>query len=191
MFESLRRRGIAHAFADIIRRQVHERYLQDLFAHLRNEPPAGYNKPTLQQVLKASGQVFLKLIQDDIPVRRDALNVLALDAEFPTALSSYEVGFHLLPLQKPLQPNPGKGDHYWQKGDWHRSGGKPCKGKPKGKGKGKSKGRLNILPKELQRKDNVSTDLYGRRWLPQLRLSSRKIPQRGLCPLSRTRSRVH
>ena len=168
VFESLRRRGIAYAFADIISWQVRERYLQNLFAHLRNEPPAGYSKPTLQQVLKADRQVFLKLIQDDVPVRRDAMNVLALDAELPAALSSYEVGFHLLPLPKPLQPHPVKGDRYWQKGDWHkgdwhRPGSEPYKGKPKGKGKGKSKDRLNILPKELQRKDNVSTDLFGRR----------------------------
>ena len=168
VFESLWRRGIAYAFADIISWQVHERYLQNLFAHLRNEPPAGYSKPTLQQVLKADRQVCLKLIQDDVPVRRDAMNVLALDAELPAALSSYEVGFHLFPLPKPLQPHPVKGDRYWQKGDWrkgdwHRPGGEPYKGKPKGKGKGKSKDRLNILPKELQHNDNVSTDLFGRR----------------------------
>ncbi|CAK9024126.1 Uncharacterized protein SCF082_LOCUS16483, partial [Durusdinium trenchii] len=112
VFEALRRRGIAYAFADVISWQTHERYLQSLFSHLRNDPPAGYNKPTLQQVLKADRQTFMKLIQDDVPVRRDSMNVLALDNQLLAALSSYDVGFHLLPLPKPA----GKGDRGWPKG---------------------------------------------------------------------------
>ena len=172
VFEALRRRGIAYAFADVISWQTHERYLQSLFSHLRNDPPAGYNKPTLQQVLKADRQTFMKLIQDDVPVRRDSMNVLALDNQLLAALSSYDVGFHLLPLPKPAgkgdrgwpKGQGEKGDHWWTRGhaDGHRD--QPyTKGKGKGKSKHKSKDRPNLLPKELQHKDNVSTDVHQRR----------------------------
>lgn len=163
--EALRRRGIAYAFADVISWQVHERYLQALFSHLRNEPPAGYAKPTLQQILKADRQTFMKLIQNDVPIRRDPSNNLALDTELMNMFASYEVGFHLLPLPKaPQTIGGGKGDKSWWATRSHSDArDQPYKGKGKHKGKGKSKDRPNIMPKELQHKDNVSVDLHNRR----------------------------
>ncbi len=89
------------------------------------------------------------MIQKDVKVRRAIQNTLEMDAEIFEALTSYEVGFHLIPLPKSsvekaekvertnhYQPyNSGKG----------KSSGKGKKGKDEGQ-----KGKLNILPKPLQ-----------------------------------------
>ena len=68
ILEALKRRGVAFAFINAMSWESHERYLQALFSHLRTEPPEGYVKPTLQQVLKADRQVFLTLIRQDVIV---------------------------------------------------------------------------------------------------------------------------
>ena len=99
-FEALRRRGIAMAFADLMSWESHERYLQQLTSHLRAEPPPNYQRPTLPQVLKADRQVFLYLIRVGVGLKRQPDNSLLLDSMIFTALQSYEVGFHLLPLPK-------------------------------------------------------------------------------------------
>lgn len=72
VFEALQRRGVALAFSDILTWDCHVRYLQMLFSHLREEAPEGFQKPTLQQVLKADRQVFVVMIKNDMWVRRDA-----------------------------------------------------------------------------------------------------------------------
>ena len=98
-FEALRRRGVAYAFVDILSWEVHERYLMMLFGHSRRSPPQGYQKTTLQQILRADRAVFTKLIQDGVSLRRDNISGdLPMDDAI-NALSSYEVGFHLMPCQ--------------------------------------------------------------------------------------------
>ena len=44
IYEALRRRGVAYAFADLLEWTVHERYITQLFGHLRKDPPQGYVK---------------------------------------------------------------------------------------------------------------------------------------------------
>ncbi len=90
----MRRRGIALACVDMLTWECHERYLQKLFQHLRNEPPEDFVKPTVQQLLRADRQVFLRMIQKYAKVCRTALNTLEKDREIFDALTSYEVGFH-------------------------------------------------------------------------------------------------
>ena len=92
-FEALRRRGVAMTFADMISWEAHERYLQQLTSHLRNEPPPNFMHPTLPQILKADRQVFLFLIRVGVDLRRQPDNSLQLDEKIFTALQSYEVGF--------------------------------------------------------------------------------------------------
>ena len=179
-FEALRRRGVAYAFVDVLSWQVHERYLMMLFGHSRRPPPQGYQKTTLQQILRADRAVFTKLIQDGVSLRRDATTgELPMDEEIMNALSSYEVGFHLMPLPKPAQPTAGpkadpvkvndqwQGPHNQWQGPYNQyNRWSPYKGHKghKGKGKGfKGKDRSNLLPKPLQNRDNVSTDPHNRR----------------------------
>ena len=166
VLEALKRRGVAMACIDMISWDAHERYLQRLFGHLRDEPPENFSKITIQQVLKADRQVFLHMIKNNVGVRRDPANVLPMDTGIFTALSSYEVGFNLMPLPKTAEPKkeyfyaPDRNAH-WQ--NQHYQPYEKGKGRGKGKGKGKGKKATNILPKELQGRDNVSLDALNRR----------------------------
>ena len=160
------------AFIDCLSWEVHERYLQSLFGHLRTDPPEGYVKPTLQQLLKADRQVFLTMIRKDVRVRRREDNTLEMDTEIIAALQSYEVGFHLMPLPKPktseTKPPAASGSTGTSPPNptWQPRGSQPYgKGNQKGKGKakGKNKKQANILPAELQNKQCVGVDEHGRR----------------------------
>lgn len=164
VFEALRRRGIALAFADLLSWQVHERYLSVLFNHLRRDVPSGFNKVSLQQVLRADRAAWTKLIESSHPIRRDATGELPLDTALIQSLESYEVGFNVVPLPKApsLPPKNDSWDQWkghrnqwndrWRPYDDHR-----------GKGKGKSKDKNRMLPKAFRGRDCVSTDPHGRR----------------------------
>ena len=171
VLEALKRRGVAFAFIDALSWEAHERYLQSLFNHLRTEAPDGYVKTTLQQLLRADRQVFLTMIRKDVSVRRRPDDTLEMDTEIMSALQSYEVGFHLMPLPKAKvaevkQPQPSTPGQSSQPSNWQQRGSQPYyKGSPKGKTKGKGKGKkvANILPAELQNKGCVGVDDHNRR----------------------------
>ena len=63
IYEALRRRGVAYAFADLLEWTVHERYITQLFGHLRKDPPQGYVKTSIQQLLRADRAVWAKINQ--------------------------------------------------------------------------------------------------------------------------------
>ena len=172
-FEALRRRGVAMAFSDMLAWECHERYLQQLTAHLRMDPPQHYVRPSLQQVLKADRQVFLYLIRLGVQLKRGPDNSLELDTKIFDALQSYEVGFHLLPLPK-LAGRPEGSQSPWNQPSSGYNSGKctpwtnqrvqPYKGKGhQGGGKGKNKGCKGVLPKFLLGRDNTNMDTHGRR----------------------------
>ena len=177
-------------FADLISWECHERYLQQLTGHLRSEPPPNYMRPTLPQILKADRQVFLYLIRAGVDLKRQPDNSLLLDSMIFTALQSYEVGFHLLPLpktgSKPDGPAAtGQGTTYDGKGKssgWRDRPG-PYKGKgggsnPKGKNKGKS-----VMPKFLLGRDNTNMDMHGRRLCFNYQTGKcTEAPDGGECP---------
>ena len=185
VLEALRRRGVAMACIDMISWDVHEGYLQMLFSHLRDDPPENFSRITIQQVLKADRQVFLHMIKNNVGVRRDPANLLPMDVAIIQALQSYEVGFNLMPLPKTSEPK--KDPIYvpdrtpvWQQQYYQPYG----KGKGHGKGKGKKGKRpVNVLPKELQNRDNVATDSHGRRLCFNYNLGKRssKTPHGGQC----------
>lgn len=90
VFEALRRRGVALAFADILSWQVHERFLSVLFNHLRKDAPTGFNRVTLQQILRADRAAWTKLMESCHPIRRDAMGELPLDTALMQSLESYD-----------------------------------------------------------------------------------------------------
>ena len=170
VLEALKRRGVAFAACDCMSWNAHERYLQALFGHLRTEPPEGFSKPTLQQVLRADRQAFLLMIRQDVGVRRAPDDSLPMDEGLMRALQSYEVGF--LPKTKggdskgqsassrDMEYGPASSQPSWTK-----QAGPYYKGN-KGKGKGKQKGNrpTNILAKELANKGCVGADEHNRRF---------------------------
>ena len=56
--EVFRRRGLALDFADVCTFSVHERYLQLLFTHLHRDPPAGFSRCTVSQLVSADREVW-------------------------------------------------------------------------------------------------------------------------------------
>ncbi len=86
ILELMRRRGVAMACVDIISGQVHERYLQKLFSHLRSDPPENFMHVTIQQVMRADRQVFMFMIKEDVSLRRLPGNTLQMDTLIMEAL---------------------------------------------------------------------------------------------------------
>ena len=61
---------------------MHERYITQLFGHLRKDPPQGYVKTSIQQLLRADRAVWAKIIEDNVSVRRDATDNVPLMQQY-------------------------------------------------------------------------------------------------------------
>ena len=108
--ESFQRRGIALVFADLIMHDAYTRYLSTLFSHLHREPPAGYSRCTVSQLVAADKLVWQTLLEENVRPKRDELGNLALNDKLLEALQSYRVSFSLLPLvAKQNQPSGSTG----------------------------------------------------------------------------------
>ena len=162
-YRALQRRGLAYDLIGVLSFRVHERWLQKAFAHMSTPAPPGYNRPSLQQVLRADRALWLELASRQPQLTRSAANAPAADARcldkaFEEASSTMDVNFHFMPLVHAPQQLHDKGGHggrrkrwgdgkgsqwthqeKWQRTDKGKGGGKPAfKGKDDGKGKGNS-----------------------------------------------------
>ena len=96
--EAFKRRGLALDFANVMSFTCHDKYVQLLFAHLNREPPAGYNRCSVSQLLAADKSAWCHLIEKNVKPRPDMTGALELDTKLEEALKSYEVSFSLLPM---------------------------------------------------------------------------------------------
>ena len=127
--QALTRRSLACDLIGICTFASMERWHRYLFNHLTASPPPNFNKPSMEQILRADRQAWVKLAEKITTMKRDASGDLPMDAELLNLESDSSISFHLLPT--PV----GKIKVPKVKPD------KPPKN-PKGKGKGKA-------PKEL------------------------------------------
>ena len=145
----------------------HDKYVQLLFAHLNRDPPSGYNRCSISQLLAADRAAWCHLIEKNVKPRPDANGVLALDTKLEEALKSYEVSFTLLPMPSKQTPKAAPTQPA-------AAGVKPQnsvggKGKNKGynrfrpygsKGKGKSKSKSDQrIPREIREAGGTATTL--------------------------------
>ena len=136
-----------------------------------------------QQLLRADRQVFLHMIQKDVKVRRTALNTLEVDSEIFEALTSYEVGFHLIPLPKAIVEKIEK----CEKTNYYQPYRAQAKGNQVAKG-GKAKTRVRrasstSCQNHFQGRDNVNTNPHGRRLCSDYNLNQCDKAARGAeCP---------
>ena len=95
-------------FAGIMTFTKHDRYVQMLFAHLNRDPPAGYNRCSVSQIIAADKAAWALVIEQNTKPRPDLAGTFALDSKLEDALKSYEVSFTLLPLasKTPAKPQP-------------------------------------------------------------------------------------
>jgi len=96
--EAFKRRGLALDFANVMSFTCHDKYVQLLFAHLNRDPPSGYSRCSVSQLLAADRASWSHLIEKNVKPRPDAAGVLQLDTQLEESLKSYEVSFALLPL---------------------------------------------------------------------------------------------
>ncbi|CAL1148854.1 unnamed protein product [Cladocopium goreaui] len=108
--EAFQRRGIALVFADLITHESYTRYLTTLFGHLHRDPPTGYARTTVSQLVTADRTVWQMLLEEGVQPKRDEMGNLALDTKLMESLQSYRVSFSLLPLiaKKDATPSPTK-----------------------------------------------------------------------------------
>ena len=142
--EAFQRCGIALVFADLITHESYTRYLTTLFGHLHRDPPAGYARTNVSQLVNADKTVWQMLLEEGVRPKRDEMGTLALDSKLMESLQSYRVSFSLLPLiakkdntpspsktTKPSASHGGKGANLQVQKPWIKSKG----GKKGGKGK--------------------------------------------------------
>ena len=148
LLEALKRRGLALDFAGVMSFTRHDRYVQLLFSHLNRDPPAGYNRCSVSQLISADRAAWCSLIEKNVKPRPDLAGVLALDTELEESLKTYEVSFALLPLMSKSQPkaSPSHGDATG--GNRGQPQPSPSKGGKKGQSRyrpyqSKGKGRQN------------------------------------------------
>ena len=157
--EAFQRRGIAMVFADLVMHDSYTRYLTTLFGHLHREPPAGYSRCTVSQLVAADKMVWQTLLEEGVKPRRDEAGDHALNTKLSEALQSYRVSFSLLPLptkSQPASPKKPKPSNQGGKGNPH-----PVQ-KPwlKPKGKGGVKGKMRV-PQHIYKLGGTASNPAG------------------------------
>eukprot|EP00435_Cladocopium_sp_Y103_P036102 s1002_g9.t1 len=167
VLEALKRRGLALDFAGVMSFVHHERYVQVLFAHLNRDPPPGYNRCSVSQLIAADKAAWCHLIEKNVKPRPDAAGVLELNTKLEEALKTYEVSFTLLPLvakqapkpAAPSTPNVRPPQNNPTKGIGKRSNNRFSPYSAKGKGKGKRNDQR--APKEIRDAGGTATTPDG------------------------------
>ena len=144
--EAMQRRGIGLVFADLIEHDKYSRYLTTLFSHLHRDPPAGYSRCSVAQLVMADKLVWQSLLEEGVRPKRDSTGQLPLNTKLLEALTSYHVSFSLLPLvgKKEVVKKENK-----KKAKRDRSRSRHDRGDKHGKGKGKGKGKVPQLIAKL------------------------------------------
>ena len=145
--EAMQRRGIGLVFADLIEHDKYSRYLTTLFSHLHRDPPAGYNRRSVAQLVMADKLVWQALLEEGVRPKRDSAGQLPLNTKLLEALTSYHVSFSLLPLAG--KKENVKKENKKKKAKRDRSRSRHDRGDKHGKGKGKGKGKVPELITKL------------------------------------------
>ena len=104
--EALRRRGLAYVFSQSVSWGPYDKYLTKLFGHMHRDPPPGFNRISVSQLIEADRKVFSRLIELDVKPRKASDGTFPMDDALMQALESYEVSFSLMHLQSRAAPPP-------------------------------------------------------------------------------------
>ena len=106
ILEALRRRGLAYVFAQAVTWTEYDRCVTKLFAHMSRDPPPGFNRVSVSQIVEADRQVFVRMIEANVKPCKTLSGVMPMDDAFMTALESYEVSFVLMHAPSKATPAP-------------------------------------------------------------------------------------
>lgn len=94
----LQRRGVALEMCNILSWDVSQRWLATLFQAYSTEPPPGYGKVTLQQLVRADKEMWTLLGRDISSVKPDAAGIRPLDKAVKNLMTDARITMHLLAL---------------------------------------------------------------------------------------------
>ena len=147
---AMTRRGVAFKFARLMTFEQHSTWTNFLIQAMQRDPPPGYCKPSLHQVMLCDKAAFTRLASSMGSVRQ------APDGTFPLGLRLLElrsdptIALHLVPLARQVSAQPAA----QRTSPYGTHGGKAqqhAAAERKGKGKGK-KGKTPPMPAELKNK---------------------------------------
>ena len=135
--QALSRRSAALEMAGVASYENHEDYVRGLMEHLHHQPPPGFVAASIDQVMRADRELWIK-VAEEVGSDLTSVNSVALvNAAIAKFSNSAAVAFHLYPV-----PKPPKED---RKRPWEDlSPNQPWRyfeRTPKGRGKGKEKGK--------------------------------------------------
>ena len=130
------RRGIALEMSGLATYDVHERVTRDLMSHLTRTPPAGFKGPSIESVLRADRELWVRVADEcRSNLRENDEGKMPVDITMEKHCESPAVLFHLLPL--PASAKASTGQQNKRKAD---DAADPKPKQPKGGGKRQRKG---------------------------------------------------
>ena len=161
------RRGLALDQSQLIRFDVHERWVNSLFSAMSRTPPPGYRAVSLDQVLSADREIFVCLgeeCRDGVGLNsrgerivEEAMKILMTDARIAYLIlplpsgssSSSSTAKQSISAPTGVPTPPGKGKRALRT-IAKRNATANSSNAPATKGKGKGKGKTSSMPSELQ-----------------------------------------
>lgn len=149
--QAMTRRGIAMKFARLMTYEQRNQWVSFLIQSMQREPPPGYNKPSLHQLMLCDRAAFTRLATTMTQVRPLADGSFPLGVQLLALRSDPMIALHLAPLGKQTQPasSTGQDNAYAPQRNANRF--QQQHNEKKGKGKGK-KGKSPPIPMGLRGK---------------------------------------
>ena len=147
---AMTRRGIALKFAKLMTFDQRSQWTNFLLQTMQREPPPGYSRPSLHQVMMCDKAAFTKLGTTMGTVRPPNDTTFPLGTNLLALRNDPMIALHLVPLARlGGQQNQNRTGPYHQQQPSGRAS-QPSGAERKGKGKGK-KGKTPSMPQEFEK----------------------------------------
>lgn len=142
------RRGLALQFGRLMSYNQHSQWESFLFSAMHREPPPGYARPALAQLLQCDRAAWVHLGTHLADIRQAGDGTYPLGAALLALRHDPNVTLHLAPLAKPVAQSTSTSS------SWRPQPYQGSQSRPKGKGKGKKGGGKSMppVPAELRGK---------------------------------------
>lgn len=140
------RRSIALEFAKIMSFEQHALWEEFLFQSLHREPPPGYSKPTLSQIVQCDKTAFTRVAETLDSIRRRDDGTYPAGEALLALRSDPLVTLHLAPIARAASSPGSQVSNFRQRAQPYPS---QSPGKSSGKGKGKKGGKSSPMPAAL------------------------------------------
>ena len=108
---ALQRRGLAYDQCALIKYEEHEMWVQQLLGQLTREPPVGFSKVSIHQVIRADRELFTIMAQElQDSVQPDARGQLPMEMKLKELRTDPRVTMFLLPLPRGTPKEQDKGN---------------------------------------------------------------------------------